>query len=472
MSFKVRHTTLLDALFIACICVASYFLLQTELGENYSPWIGRMGIVVMLWCIITNHRENNSWFSLITMFEASFYIFVLGQSFLCGVGIENSIYNQYRREPVLDVNTAFVFNILCLLFLHTGVLYYLNKPVRHSDKKTQIDYTGSMRTVGWILFPFTLVSAVAELYRLFVVYRASGYRAAFASLSGTTSWAKMFSLIGDFFPSVLFLLFIAYRDNKSIKKLIAGGIVLLSIANFAIGNRSEPICYLVALMWLGLQNTEKRRERRKKILIFSAVILGVMVLIPIIGQTRNSGDLNINGIIGGLAGEDSAFSLIFTTISNLGYSVFPTIKTMQLIPNTYPFHYGQSYLYAILGILPNVFGGTHISVQYAALAQWLMKALGMTYGPGYSMPAEAYYNFGWFGFLVMPFIGAGISFLLDERNAKSNALQTFIIIGCFIVLFSIPRRDTLTALRNLVYYVGLVALAVKLLIKRSSRIQD
>ena len=200
-----------------------------------------------------------------------------------------------------------------------------------------------------------------------------------------------------------------------------------------------------------------------------AVILVIMIIIPIIGQTRNSGTLNMNGIMAGIAGEDSAFSLIFTTISNLGYSVFPTIKTMQLIPKTYPFHFGQSYLYAILGILPNVFGGTHISVQYAALAQWLMRALEMTYGPGYSMPAEAYYNFGWLGFLLMPILGAGISRLLDERNSKGDALKTFVIIGCFIVLFSMPRRDTLTALRNLVYYVWLIWIATKLLRRRATK---
>ena len=61
---------------------------------------------------------------------------------------------------------------------------------------------------------------------------------------------------------------------------------------------------------------------------------------------------------------------------------------MQLIPSMYPFHYGLSYLFAVVGLIPNVFGGTHISVQHAALAQWLMRALNMTTGPGYSMPAN------------------------------------------------------------------------------------
>lgn len=468
MNYKVRLTTLLDALFVIVVCTISYGLMQTNLGDDISPWVGRIGLLVIIWCAITDHRENNKWFTFIFMFEASFYVFTLGQSFLCGLGLEIGTVNQYKREPVADVNTAYIFSILCLMFMHLGILAYLHKPIRERVDD-QMDYSNSMKTIGLGILPFAFVTAMIELYQLFVAYRASGYAAAYASLSGTTSWAKIPSLIADYFPYVLFLLLIAYKDDKTMKKVFAGGIIGLTLANFAIGNRSEPICYIVALMWIGLENAENRHERKRKMLLSGVVVLVLMLVIPIIGQTRNSGGLSISGIIDGLTGENSALDLICETISSLGYSVFPTIKTMQLIPECYPFHYGQSYLFAILGIFPNIFSGTHIAVQYAALAQWLMKVLNMTYGPGYSTPAEAFYNFGWYGILFMPIIGIGVSRLLDERNAKTNELRTFMIVGCFIVLFSVPRRDTLTALRELVFYVGAVALAAKMLVKRAAK---
>lgn len=468
MKYKIRLTTLIDALFVMVVCAISYGLMQTNLGENISPWVGRLGLVVMIWCAITDHRENSKWFTFVFMFEASFYVFTLGQSFLCGLGLEIGTVNQYKREPVADVNTAYIFSILCLLFMHLGIQFYLHKRVRERVDD-QIDYSSPMKTIGLGILPFAFIAAMVELYQLFAAYHASGYAAAYASISGTTSWAKASSYIADYFPYVLFLLLIAYKYDKTMKKIFAGGIIGLTLANFAIGNRSEPICYIAALMWLGLENADNRHERRKKLLLSGIVVLVLMLVIPIIGQTRNSGGLSISGIIDGLTGEDSALDLVCETISSLGYSVFPTIKTMQLIPERYPFHYGQSYLFAILGILPNIFGGTHVSVQYAALAQWLMKVLNMTYGPGYSTPAEAFYNFGWYGILFMPIIGIGVSRLLDERNAKTNALRTFVSVGCFIVLFSVPRRDALTALRELVFYVGIVEIAVKMLAKRAMK---
>ena len=135
---------------------------------------------------------------------------------------------------------------------------------------------------------------------------------------------------------------------------------------------------------------------------------------------------------------------------------------MELIPESFGFHYGESYFFALLALIPNLLGGTHISVKYAGLPQWLKTTLEMSYGPGYSMPAEAYYNFGWVGIFVMIFFGRFVYKLINEDDDMENSLKIFAKMGVFIVLFSIPRREMMTALRDGVYLVGFLYLGVKL----------
>ena len=136
------------------------------------------------------------------------------------------------------------------------------------------------------------------------------------------------------------------------------------------------------------------------------------------------------------------------------------VKMMQLIPYAFNYHYGQSYFFGLLGIFPNIFGGTHIAVKYAGMAGWLMRTLDMSFGPGFSAPAEAYYNFGWFGIIALVVIGYIIAKFLNENRDDLGNLGTFAQVAAFIVLFSFPRRDVLTISRGLAFYVGLLCLAV------------
>ncbi len=468
---RIKLTTVFDytiAAVLLCICL---ILRSTNLDSNYNNMIGILSILTIVWCGYSLQKSTKTWFSLIFAFEISYYILTLGQSFLCGIGIPFLPANQYNRELASDVNRAYLYNIMCLIAMHLGTLFQRKK---NNDKNLigEVDYTPAMKSIGIILFILTVVPFVYYAYRVFKVYLVAGYTTAYESISGTTSWRKAFLLLSDFFPFSVFMLFIAYRHNKNMKRLFAFAIALIALANFIVGNRSEPVSYLVAVLWLSIKWSENKKEKRRYGMITGMGFIVLMLVFPIIGTTRNTGGLNVQNIIDNIFGEQSVFNAFSNTISDLGFSVFPTIKTMQLIPDIFPFHYGQSYLFALLGIFPNVFGGTHISQSYAALAQWLMKSLSMTYGPGYSIPAEAFYNFGWYGVFFMPILGGIIASLLDERRADRDALQTYVLIGSFIVLFSIPRRDAMTACRNIAYYVGLEYAAVRLLRKYFTKIRS
>lgn len=465
---NLRIWTVFFSITIAAIAV---FILSAGAGAEYNGIIGWLGIAVLAWCAITLKRITNTYMSLIFMFEVSFYTLTLGQSFLYAFGIPiNTTLDLYVMDSAYDVNVAYLYTILCFLALHYGMLSCQSHPririilgSRPKRSKEKVDYTGTMKSLGWILFPVTFISYAFQWYQLFGSYLASGYAAAFSDTSGATSWNKIFDMVGDYFPYILFLLLAAYRNNRQVRFIIMMMICGIAVLNFAVGNRSEPICYIMAVLWFARRyaNT-KLQKQRAGILMVSAAVL-IVLIIPVIGETRNSGELNLATIIRSFTGEGSFFATIRDTLLSMGWSAFPTVKTMQLIPSQIGYHYGESYFFAALSVIPNVIGGTHISVAYAGLPLWLQNTLQMSYGPGYSMPAEAYYNFGWLGILAMPFIGKIISWILDERNKTESALRLFVMMASFSLLFSIPRREMLTAIRNTTYYVGLICLAIWLL---------
>jgi oligosaccharide repeat unit polymerase len=450
--------------------IVAFVVIKDGAGNTYNALIGWMGIVVLIWCALSSKVHYKSYFSLVFMFEISFYILTLGQSMLYALGIPlNSTLDLYIGNPTATVNKAYLFTIFCLLLLHLGILTYSGdrkKAIRftfgsHKHKeRIEIDYTKAMRTAGWILFPITLICYGYQAIQLFSVYSVAGYRAAYISITGVTSWGKIFDLIGYYFPFVLFLLLAAYRNDGRMRNTIMTFILLIVLFNFAIGNRSEPICYAMAALWFYKRYSETKMQRRRATVMMVVGAFVIILIIPIIGETRNTGELSFDIVVNSLTGKNSLFSTIQNTIIGMGWSAFPTIKTMQLIPSQFGYHFGQSYFFALLSVVPNLLGGTHISVMYAGLPQWLMNVLHMNYGPGFSMPAEAYYNFGWFGVVVAPFLGYLIAKILDERQKDESAMRTFVLMGGFIILFSFPRREMLTVIRNITYNLGFLYLFV------------
>lgn len=453
---------LFTTIVLGVACIISHRIIEQGAGSEFNQTIGLLGLFAFLWCGFTICVRTGTMFSLVFMFEFAFYILTLGQSFLYGLGIDlDSTLDLYLQNPASQVNRAYLFSICCLLALHIGILLYSPQRRRKKRNDASVDYTRSMKTVAHIGLPIAFIAYAYQMVSLFSVYSASGYSDAYESISGTSLFIKLVNIIAKFFPFLLFLLLAAYRDNKRKRLPIIITLLFISFLNFAIGNRSEPICYIMAVLWFYRRYAENKAEKRRAARWLMITALLLLIIVPIIGEARNTGELSLATVLNSFSGTESAIEQIKKTIISMGWSAFPTIKTMYLIPSLYNYHYGQSYFFALLAIIPNIFGGTHIAVKYAGLPQWLKKALHMSFGPGFSMPAEAYYNFGWMGIAAMPFLGLLIAKILDESAEKESAMRLYVMMAGFVILFSIPRREMLTAVRTFSYYIGIVYLAVR-----------
>lgn len=484
MSRTRRPIFLTMVIYIICSLI---FLIMLDHGLSgaQNQTIGIVGLVIMGWCIISSRMMYGKFFTLILMFEFSFYILTVGQTCLYAFNIPlDTTLDLYWSNSAVVVNKAYIYTFFCIVLFHIGTMirpkrrFTIRRRYRDygsyqyaeveqcygidQEYQLEADYTDAQRTFGWIVFFVSIIPFCVQEYNLLISYLAFGYKAAYLSISGATSWSKIFSMIGDYFIFSLFMLLAAYKDDKLMRYIPSFIIIIIVFLNFAVGNRSEPICYLITLLWFYRRYSFSKSGQRITTAVTVVGIALLFLVIPIIGQTRNSGTLSIEAVSNAISGKDSALNAIKDTLITMGWTGFPLIKTMELIPESFGFHYGESYFFALLALIPNLLGGTHISVKYAGLPQWLKTTLEMSYGPGYSMPAEAYYNFGWVGIFVMIFFGRFVYKLINEDDDMENSLKIFAKMGVFIVLFSIPRREMMTALRDGVYLVGFLYLGVKL----------
>ena len=118
---------------------------------------------------------------------------------------------------------------------------------------------------------------------------------------------------------------------------------------------------------------------------------------------------------------------------------------MTLVPESRPYDYGISYLYALTAIMPNIGWQVHPSVAHGLLSDWLIKTVDPVVargggGLGFSFIAEAYLNFGWFGGPVwLGVVGFILCWLFLKADGADPARHAF--AAAFLsVLFRICPR--------------------------------
>ena len=149
-------------------------------------------------------------------------------------------------------------------------------------------------------------------------------------------------------------------------------------------------------------------------------------------------------------------------IAEMGGTMFCLIKTMNLVPEQQDYRYGKSYVYAFTSLIPNLgFWDIHPAKREANLSHWLTNSLGLDYGTGFSMCAEAYANFGDFGFIIFFFWGLFIAHIFGKIEIsvieKVYSMLAFLLI-LFWFCLTLPRNNFINLVRPLFFIAGPVYL--------------
>lgn len=444
---------------LVILCIVYFFLYYADFEVNRNTltiigWVGLFQLVVSTLSWINNGKSIISpyYFFLIAL-----YLFSFGQSLLypfnlvCEKRDLYESYSLYYGFSVKDIYLAQIQTLLMLNVFHIAGLKYSTKSNNKyaSERATSLSQYIRLKQIGWFLFAISIVPFVYDTIMDMITSMTMGYRALYETEAkiGIANSAKF--IAAYFIPSII-CLFIAYRHNKRVRKFLTAIILGVAVAYLIIGGRSNAVILLGLLVILYQYLV---RPFSKKVLLVG--LIGAFFFLQVlsyIANTRNDVSASSSSAV------ELSDNAAVEAISEMGWSQFCLIKSMQFVPSQEDFRYGKSYIFAFTSIIPNLgFWPIHPAKKESNLGDWLTDTLGTTFGTGFSMCAEAWVNFGIFGFLIFYLWGALLGSLFGriERVIADEdiALLVFLLI-LFWFCLKIPRNAFLNVVRAVFYYAA------------------
>jgi len=323
------------------------------------------------------------------------------------------------------------------------------------------------RIAGIAILALAALPAFISLRSSLDTALSHGYSGLYSSEVSTGidgSWRVLSSF---FIPSCLFVL-AGSRTTATWRRTSLGLIVSYSLVLFAVGYRGWSALPLVAACWVWHHSV--RPISRRFVVAASAVLL--LVVFPLVREFRQSTGrerTEASSIVNKYRSLDSPIRSI---LLEMGGTANTIAYTEKLVPRERDFELGNSYLFSALTIFPNLFWSLHPTVERGTPSRWLVATINPAEaaiggGMGYSFIAEAYLNFGTFGYVLAGFV-LGSALLGIEYTAAGN-VRRVALVGAFLSFFLFYVRDDSTGwVRGLAWF-SLSPYLLSLLLTRLSK---
>lgn len=413
--------------------------------------MGWFGIVQLAYCIASWMHKGNQFISPYIVFLLTLYIFSYGQSFLWALGLnfERTLVG-FQGITVPEIFYAQVLTIIMLAFFQIGASYYCSKSRKGLNLTTSNNSTNSLKRIGWFLFVVSVIPYSMETYSNLVLSMTRGYSALYEGTAkiGMANWS---SVIADYCIPSLICLYIAYRRNNLMRRLITIFFIINIIAILITGGRTFAVI-LMSLVII-LYNYLVKRFTRKWLILGCFGLFFLMQVLSYVANVRTDAGREVN--IESIELENNG---AVEAIAEMGSTMFCLIKTMDLVPEHQNYRYGKSYLFAFTSLIPNLgFWDIHPAKKEANLSDWLTDSLGLGYGTGFSMCAEAYANFGHFCFVVFFFWGwflASVFGKIEISDQTQNYAQMAFLLILFWFFLTLPRNNFINLIRPFFFIAG------------------
>ncbi len=270
----------------------------------------------------------------------------------------------------------------------------------------------------------------------------------------TNGIGLLFARTQYFWIFVTILMIASHRNQpKALRNVL---IVLLGmcIVMAMLGTRSLPFTCLTGIVVVF--DCFVRRLRLTILAIFLVLLSGVSFIID---NARGSG-LGLNVFSFSATNKDNVDFLYF--FYQNGMIIRDVLRTMEFSQIDGPV-YGKSLGDAALSAIPkpilNVFGYREPTVP----SMWLVENspdVPLDHGIGYSLVAEAYYNFGMWGCLLFALIGFGISTGYFRYIFFADIFAIVLTLD-IAVLLMLQMRNDLSSYFRLIVYAALVLAFLK-----------
>lgn len=407
--------------------------------------------VVQIW---SWNRVSNSLFDPYTIFAIAAVLFNGSRATLevFGSNYNGVLGPEFSEETTL--RTIYLV-ILALWSFHVGGLLgasptHLTPAINNERQEAE---SGVLLKTGWLLIIIAVVPSFMLLQEAAAVAISSGYSGLF-QIEKAVSFRALPQVLSAFLvPGALFLT--AGSRRAMFPRAVSMTLILAYfLVQLYIGSRSLAVASIVPYAWLWHRCIRPIPKGRS---IFFAILLSTIVL-PVIGKSRLS------------AGEDrlspQALVRTFSTIGNplvaiiseLGGSAITIGYTTDLVPESRPYDLGASYLQGALTIFPNLFWDVHPAIARGTPETWLIQTVDPYIaerggGLGYSFIAEAYFNGGWVGVIVICCaLGFGFARLAVASSNSTDLAKMAFVATVMAFILKYVRSDCTEIFRGVVWY--------------------
>lgn len=452
------HSRYIFLSFILLLIIVLFHLQNPDANLDNIRVMGFFAIIQLVFSYYSWYKCGNNLFSAHIVFLTAFYAFNVGQVILEALGVNptNKSLLEHRGMSQSVFYECAYYSLLCLLAFHIGALLESKRTkgfIYNSISRDDISYKiETIRKVSFTLFCISLPFYFVTLYLSINAVLMYGYGALYDDSINTGN--PLFSLIGDFYdPSLIALYFVSEWKKKQRRLWRTILILTVFLPPLILGGRSQAmiiatICVLVYSFFYKI--------KVKHVLLGVCSVYILLFIFNIVAKTRSSSDKSLEHYAEVVS--DAENNPAIETLAEMGGSMNPLALTMAVVPSTEDYRYGKSIFYSFLSIIPNVgFWRIHPAQKEAKLGRWLMEKYNMTYGPGYSLVAEGYINFGYMGpfaLLLLGFYYTKIFKYVDKKFVEKNP---FVVILAIVFLwFSIKgvRNGFIGAVRAFFYYAG------------------
>lgn len=222
-----------------------------------------------------------------------------------------------------------------------------------------------------------------------------------------------------------------------------------------LGDLSAGVVGLIVLAVYGgcLRKGWLTRGKRAAVLVLA--LIGFAALAIAVGIWRSGGQY---------AGQ-SPLAVLSNRLGTLGNGCLSVLAMCAVVPASQSFLLGREYVSAILsGILPTEPRGalSGLTADTQVWAEWCARYLQTDASVlGFSLDAEAYLNFAWFGFLAVFAVCLIAAFLLERYRcfSETSAFPKYAAMLVLWTMLTLPGKNLSHAVRFLFWGIGVMSLA-------------
>lgn len=479
VSRKKLYSSVIMMVIIAIQYFFTYYV-QSNAGDmsvdSRLVMISTVCLVAFVLELIIWRWMSGELFSPYFVFFLVLFIFSCGQSIGWATGIDigdkdlwNRIDHGLNRSLLTN---GLSYSMLAISFFHLGAIFSAkNLPYYHNPSKwDRGTVLKAFDEIGRIMLIICIPAFIAKTAQDVLAVASGGYGSYYIVNASRGAFMSLISIISDYYQPCMLILLISNRKNRRRRLLIVGAMMIDVIFSLYIGGRSGAVMTLLGIL-LAYHYFVRPFTAKETIIGAAGGYVGIAFLNGL-ATIRGSAGRGVTDFVNVLGTSFS--NVIGSFIGELGWTLTSICWTMDLVSSSQPsLRYGMSYLVSSLAWIPSFFFGgraNHPTVIWANLSDWLQQSLHMSYGPGYTMVAESYINFGWLGVFAMAIEGFCIGKMIAkvrreyvDENILGATIQVVIIMT---VMKALVRSSLSVAIRSVVFTLIPMYLLIKITLSK------